>query len=307
MRHSGLLILLLYCLPHCTAAAREPDAASLTPAYQLDALAMSLADAPDTLRADLAYIAIDELAAAYASEADRARNEAGNQPGKRDLRRWANAVEDLALELSALAETVSGATPVQLGISPESSIYLIVDGKPVVVNGPRPREQAALEQRVVRRFCKLNPCDQLIDTDLVSQSSPAAPITAPHWSFSEEKGPICGTVDGLAFQFRSIENLRQKRQTCARVVAELYLLTTEIARHKAGGTHVEWNGLVIHGVPGEAQQLVQLNSDGDTLQLPLPSLAGKADLIELLLPWLAAKVNGVDHHLEVSDAERLLE
>lgn len=308
MRYGGLLLLLLYCLPHYSSAAQDPEKkVSLHTAYQLDVLVMSLADAPQSLRADLACIAINELAMVYASEAGRARAETTRLRGKRDLKRWANAVESLALELEALAETVSDTTPVQLGISPDNSVYLIVGGTPVVVNGPRPREQRALEQRVVRRFCKLNPCEQLIDTGAVLQALPAPPINTPHWSFSEEKGPVCGTVDGLAFQFHSTENLLQKRRQCTRIVAELYLLSTEITGYKARGTHIEWNRVTVHSVPGETWQLVELNSDGVVLQVSVPTLAEKAQLFELLIPWLAAKVSGVAYHLEVTDADRLLE
>lgn len=301
--------LLLLCLaPLGSATAFEPGAAIKQPVYYLDQLALSLKDAPGPVRADLAYAAISELAAAYASESRLARQEMQQQPGQRKLRRWAVAVENLASELDALAQTVTTQSSVRTGFGPGNSLYLIVDDKPVVVSGPRTNDQADLEKRIVSRFCSLHPCKQLIPLPRLSDAEPvvSTQATKTRWSFSEDAGPVCSTDDGLVFQFDNTSDLRRKREACARVVAELQLLATEIIQRKKQGTRVNWKAVKIETLPLGVHHEIQLNNDGDALILYVPALAAAPDLFILLRPWLVANISGVHHRAMISDAETLL-
>ena len=301
--------LLLLCLvPLGIATAFEPGATKKEPAYYLDQLALGLKDAPGPVRADLAYAAISELAAAFTLEARLARQELRHQPGQRKLRRWAVAVESLASELDELAQTVTTQSSVHIGFGPGNSLYLIVDDKPVVVSGPRTDDQADLENRIVLRFCSLHPCKQLIPMPGPSDAEPVVSTraTRTHWSFSEDVGPICSTDDGLVFQFDNASDLRRKREACARVVAELHLLAAEIIQRKKNGTRVNWKAMKIVTLPLGVHHEIQLNNDGDALILYIPALAAAPDLFMLLRPWLAANVGGVHHRAMISDAEILL-
>ena len=301
--------LLLLCLvPLGIATAFEPGATKKEPAYYLDQLALGLKDAPGPVRADLAYAAISELAAAFALESRLARQEMRHQPGQRKLRRWAVAVESLASELDELAQTVTTQSSVHIGFGPGNSLYLIVDDKPVVVSGPRTDDQADLENRIVLRFCSLHPCKQLIPMPGPSDAEPVVSTraTRTHWSFSEDVGPICSTDDGLVFQFDNASDLRRKREACARVVAELHLLAAEIIQRKKQGTRVNWKAMKIKTLPLGVRHEIQLNNDGDALNLYVPALAAAPDLFMLLRPWLAANVSGVHHRAMISDAEILL-
>ena len=148
----GMSVLLLLCMsPPGTAFAFESAAVEKVPAYHLDELAFGLKDASGPVRADLAYAAVAELAAAYARESELARREIQRQPEQRKLQRWAVAVESLASELEQLAQTVTTQSSVQTAIGPGTSLYLSVDGKPVVVSGPRKFVQDELEQRIEYR------------------------------------------------------------------------------------------------------------------------------------------------------------
>jgi hypothetical protein len=156
-------VLLLLCLvPLCIAIAFEAGAAKKEPAYFLDQLALDLKDAPGPVRADLAFAAISELAAAYGLESRLARQEIQRQAGQRKLKRWALAVERLAFELEELAQSVTAQSTVHIRIGPGNNLYLIVDDKPVVISGPRADDQTDLEKRIVSRFCSLQPCQQLL-------------------------------------------------------------------------------------------------------------------------------------------------
>jgi hypothetical protein len=217
-------------------------------------------------------------------------------------------VENLASELDELAQTVTTQSTVHIGFGPGNSLYLIVDDKPVVISGPRTEDQADLEKRIVSRFCSLHPCKQLIPMPGPSAAEPvvSTPATTTRWSFSEGAGPICSTDDGLVFQFDNASDLRRKREACARVVAELHLLAAEIIERKKIGARVNWKAIKIVTLPLGVSHEIQLNNDGDALNLYVPALAAAPDLFMLLRPWLAANVSGVHHRVMISDAETLL-
>jgi hypothetical protein len=275
------------------------------PTYRLDQLAVQLGDSPQALRADLARIVLSEMAAGYAAEAAHARREIQHGSTDRDLRRWAAAVEGLAHELAASAETVTDTTPVRATLDRDNSVTLLVDGQPVTVTGPRIDNQADLEWRIMQRFCDLHPCDTLIEQ--FAETAPPAPAAkhAPHWSFGAQTGPRC-TSDGLEFRFRNTDDLRRKREACSRVVGELYTLIAEIQRYKANGPLLDWNALAIHTLPARDRQQVELSKGGDSIQAYLPALAAEPDLLTLVRPWLVAKVNGLAPPQIVIDAETLL-
>lgn len=312
-RVSGyLLAALLYpgCMPVSAGAPQLPDGDPGVPAWPLNALATELERAPADVRADLAGIALDELAAAYAQEALQARGDQRHDAADRELQRWADAVDRLAAHLATLAASVTSLTTVSIGVSPEHSLYLVIDGEPVVVNGPRTDRQAALEQRILERFCSLHPCASLFAGNSRIASLPArAPVPAnPHWRFSDAAGPVCSSGDGLDFAFRDSSNLLHKRSVCTRAINELNTLAVAIAHHTASGARIEWNALVIRSAAAAGAHEVQVNSDGSTLRLPLrlPLLAAAPRLLSEARPWLAGRIDGRQHRVVIENAEQLL-
>lgn len=271
------------------------------PVMRLNQLAIRLTDGPAPLQADLARIALAELAAVYADEAQRAQRDTRHQSGDHNLRGWAAAVQRLASDYATLAETVHPDTPIELSIGPDNSLNLVVAGQLVVVSSPRMNEQAAFEQRVIQQFCELNRCEGLLDTSAVD--APIDGEIAPaQWIFSDQTGPACSSEDGLEFQFNNLENLDRKRAACASVIAELHRLAAAIAREIASGVRVEWDALEIYNRPVQDQQKVMLNTSGASVQLSLPFLAARQALFSQLRPWLAANVRGERYNLVVINA-----
>jgi hypothetical protein len=124
------------------------------------------------------------------------------------------------------------------------------------------------------------------------------------WSFSPI-GPSCGTDDGLEFQFSNAESLRRKRELCTAIVTELQQLAAHISRQALKGVVIEWNTLRIEPI-GNTSQHVSLNSQGTSIDMPLPYLVALPELFELARPWLAAKVRGETFHLVLINADRLM-
>jgi len=281
----------------------------MTPVYRLNSLAANLADGPAPLLADLARVALEEMVTAYDEEATRARRDRRHRAQRGELWRWATAVEKLAADYAALAQTILPDTPIEISIGPDNGLYLIVDGRPVAVSSPRLREQAAFEQRIIARFCELDLCDDLLDEPAASSPPayvPALGADTTRWSFSQQAGPVCGTDDGLEFQFLNMENLGPKREACTRVVGELNTLAAAIALQVAGGIRVDWNALAIGRGAQAEEQTVILNGEGDFLRLALPALAERGALLAIVRPWLAAKVSGQRYPLVVLNAGQLL-
>lgn len=278
-------------------------------------LAQELANAPSPLRADLAMIALEELAQAYHQEAQRARSDQARQPQDSGLRRWRMAVENLALELNQLAREITPYTPVQISVGADQSLALKIANRSVLLSNPRPREQVALEQRVLQRYCELNGCDPRIDagyittrpfatdaelSDQTTDSSLAG--TTPQWRFNQHNGPICETEDGLEFQFRDLTGLSNKRLACKRIVSELRQLANALQNQP-----IDWSALSIRGASQSALQRVVINYNGDELTLPLPALAASPQLFDMVHPWLAAQLRGQRYHLVIINAEWLME
>ncbi|MDH3526467.1 MAG: hypothetical protein OEN52_07180 [Gammaproteobacteria bacterium] len=300
------LALLLCCLALPPAAARQADSGNPPAASRLSQLAMALGDAPEPLRADFAVIAIAQMAEAHRAEAERARLEAAQLSRERDPTRWAGAVDAYAAELLAIASQVTAQSSLAIRIGAANNVYLIIDGTPVIVNGPLAAQQAAFEQQIIERFCGLYLCDELLAGYQAPLSASRPDKSETQWSFSQHAGPACSTADGLEFQFQDMENLRGYREACARIVAELDTLVRGISRSRSSGIRVDWNSLAIQTLPGSERHEVTLNTAGAVILAPLPGLATTPRLFALLRPWIAARVSGKSYRLVVINANRQL-
>ena len=274
----------------------------------LNRLAIAIGQAPELVRTDFAATVLAEMSAAHTAEADRALAEARHNARDRDLASWAHATADYARQLVLLADSLAtaGSVEIGVGIGPENVAYLDIDGRLVMVTGPRMRQQHVFEQRVIERFCNLYHCDDYLASYQPPQPALQPVAARPRWSFSQQAGPMCSTDDGLVFQFRDTSDLERKRRACSQVVTELNTLATLIAREVAHGIRIDWNRLAIEPVPGENRHRVTLNGDGDSASLALPALADAAAMFRQLRPWLAARVDGKSYRLVLLNSDRLM-
>jgi hypothetical protein len=314
---SGVLTgrgVLVVCVLLCCALPGRLSAGSRLAAYDsqaavpadIDRLAARLQDAPEALRSDFALAVLAELILVYQQEAERARAEVRHGAADRDLLRWSRAVEGMVADLQRLVDQLSPETPVLVSTLYADTVYLIVDGNPVLLTGPRGGENAALERRVVQRFCSRNDCSELIDEEPAVKPAPVTTEEPPLWRFGDAAGPVCASGDGLELQFQNAFALQAKREACSRIVAELNTLASALNQKIAGGTPVDWSRLKIRPASGADVQRVDVNADGDYLLMSLPTLEASPELFRLVLPWLAAKVDGKHYTLVVLNTERLL-
>ncbi|MEN8803022.1 MAG: hypothetical protein ABF297_13710 [Thiogranum sp.] len=287
-----------------SAAEQRPNAP--LPFSEFNRLAKAVSDAPTPVRVDFALAAVSEMVIAYRNEADRARRDARDNMAGRSPVRWAFAVDAYAADLTAVVNSVTGDTAIEIDIGPADGVALNIDGRPVMVSFPETRQQAVFERRVIERFCTIYRCEELIAEYHRPDLSPPVKNAAPLWSFSEQAGPVCATDDGLEFQFQDTVNLSQKRKACGQIVAELNALAGIIAENLSGGVRIDWNRLAIRPLAGEDQHLVELDGQGGSIRMPLPALAATTQLFILVRPWLAAKVKGGGVRQVVINADRLM-
>jgi hypothetical protein len=269
-------------------------------------IAVAISKEPEPVRAEFALAAISEMTAAYTTEAELARIDARSGSDRRGLLRWAGAVDAYAAELAAIGEALAPEAVVGIGIGADSSVYLNIDGRPVLVGTPSARKQGEFEQRIIDRFCATYRCEDFVsDTDLaeVRKQVQGQP---PGWSFSQYAGPACSTADGLELQFQTMQDLRRKREICTQLVAELNLLLVAIDTEVGAGARVDWNRLEIRGSPNADQQQVILNGRGDTLYIAVPGLTQVPDFLNKALPWVAARLKGESYRLVLINADTLV-
>ncbi len=301
--HRAYRLLLAVCglaLLAVAAAGVEPSLS------RFNRIAVAISKEAEPVRGDFALVAISEMAAAHTAEAERARQDARAGNRRQDLMRWAAAVDGYAAELTAIGETLTPETAVDISIGPDKGVYLIIAGRPVMVGTPRARDQAEFEQRIIERFCATYRCDNFVDDFEPVAARARVQGLPPSWSFSQYSGPACSTADGLELQFQTMQDLGRKREICTSLVAELNLLAAAIETETNAGVRLDWNRLEIRGNPNAEQQFVVLNGSGNTLQLAVPGLAAVPDFLRRSLPWLAARVKGESYHLVLLNADTLV-
>lgn len=306
-----LALLLVFCVLPVHVQARGATPGKPVNLPLLVHIAVVVEDSPLPMRRDFAWLAMTEMASMYKEEANRARLEARHTARAGDAARWAAAVVDYAAKMKAMADSITAATPIEIIIGANRSITLYVDGEPVIVTGAISGQQDDYEQRVMEQFCVLYLCERLLaDFDLPVPETAAITkkrsTTAAYWSFSQYAGPVCMTDDGLEFQFREMSGMKQKRAACSRVVAELYDLVYALARKRDQGSMVDWRALQISPIAGSEEHRVMLNTSAE-IRLSLPGLAASKDLLRIVRPWVAARVNGEEFHLVVLNAGDLLQ
>ena len=305
----GLVPILLLGLVLVVAQAQSLTSSEAMPSVVVQ-LARVLQDSPLPMRSDFAWLALTQMSGFYAEEAARARRELRHTSRASDASKWAASVDDYARKMSTLADSITTATPISITIGIDNSVHIYVDGQPVILTGAISGQQSVYEQRVVERFCILYICEDLLPELEYSERETSTALTQTdasraYWIFSQYAGPVCMTNDGLEFQFQQVTDLGEKREACTRAVAELSDLALAIAREQQQGVRVDWAAMRVQSAPADGPQRVILATRVEIV-LPLPMLAENPQLLEMVRPWLKARVRGDAYSLVVLNAGHLM-
>jgi hypothetical protein len=299
----GSLTLTAFALVH--AASTEIPDFRVAPLLDL-AHDVSIGSAQE--KSDFAQIALQEMAFAFESEANRLRDYYADNPHvDREETSWIRSTMNYATFLRALASSAQSFSLVDIYPQSHGEIMLRIDGTPVIIGGPRPKDNAALEQAIVDGYCQLWPCEH--SESKVAQSR-AIIDRASHiegnWSFSASQGPVFETDDGLLFVFSDSNGLSWKKRQCLQVVEELRLLAYSIRYLAERGFPIDWQAVSITSTGVGYPNKVTVNRRGDHAMIRIPSLYQSPGLLQIGLPWVRARVEGRKHQQRFIQAERLL-
>jgi hypothetical protein len=228
------------------------------------------------------------------AEIDLAEGElaASEESGK--LRGWAAAVGQYLGELALLRKDIDQGYDVQLSLGAGNELEVWVDRRAIIATHPRPGHQALLEQAILGVFCSSHDCEMYT---VAAEMVDAVPIPVsradvrPAWNFGPD-GPVCEHRQ-LSVSFSNNRGLTRYRMLCEQFLHEAVRLVDEIAWQGRHGVSVDWSDLAVGSSPGLTQHVVRLNAAGDSVLVTIPVIQGTDGLLQMLVPWLRAEVEGV--------------
>lgn len=243
---------------------------------------------PPETQSDFARTALSQLAEVYMAEADLARHQAANKPGRGKLIGWSRAVDRYAHRLLLSMEDIKQGFPATLSRNKLGIVSVTVADRMVILSHPRADQQAAYEQRVLRDFCTRHDCQALTVPMQAHEPIPlSSSLIEPQWTFTES-GMVC-SHDGITLAFGDVSDLAASRSLCGQLLQEGLALAIEIAWQQRHGVDIDWRVLKILPIPGSTQHRVQLNFAGDSILETLPLLNGSPGLLRDLEPWLKSR------------------
>lgn len=269
---------------------------------------------PEYMRADFAYVAIDEVIGAYEFEFERLS--ARGQVSARELarqRRWAAALRGFLDGLYAARDALDSGAPVQILVAPPASVHVLVGGNGVSLESPRIDAPHRLDDAIVTAYCHHFGCDPaMLDPALLDamQSAPGlasrrAPVGGG-WSFGAGHASTYETVDGLGFMFADVRARTAKEQVCLQVREELRRLAAELAAQRRAGRTVEFDALRLEDAGAAHEQYVVVTPRGPRLRMSLPALARAPGVVEVAREWLRAQAEGEGYRQLFPRADLLL-
>lgn len=284
------LLTLLLAAPRVQAAAR--------PATDLAALVPGLVAATAAERLAFVESAVVELEAAYRPLLAA--------PGAAP--RWAAATLAYMRRLERAASAAAAGAPVAVLVEPAGAVRVVVRGAPLrqfMITSPRAGGTRALEQAIVRRYCRAVSCGgapagrsagaaALAGRGQVTTAVPAA-----------VRAPVAPAGDGLACATVAQPHGRLLTSACHALVAELRELAEALAATGRHGRTVDFAALRPPRRHGALHQ-VTLNRRGEYLSLALPALARAPEVWLAAQPWLRARLAGKVSPLALAPPARLV-
>lgn len=262
-------------------------------------------------RQDFARMALEEMASVYEEEVTRA----AQKPPRRaedwgGYRRWMDTSARQATEYRVLAASISDASVINVVLDGPGTVRLIIDGRNVILAGPRIDGPDVLEARIVERACLYWVCSlpvlsgaQGADgyTDGAETETPTW-RAGGSWSFAQNRGPEYVTANGLHFRFADMQAL-QKKEAASRALASDLTTVAEVAGYLAQqGWPIEWDFLRLGPASG-GQHTLLLNAFGDSVSIDVHDARRLADALPPARDWLRAVATGgtATHHLTGAD------
>jgi len=238
-----------------------------------------------------ASIALSQLAEAYYNEVDLVYN--ADQDATKKQYRWARAVESFANELVRLNDRIIQGGVSEIKLLPLTEPVIHVDNYFVTLTHPRPDQQAAFEHAILAEYCAQMNCD-VVSASVADATSAKAESTKDiaelNWQFAAD-GANC-SYRGLRLKFGREVDFKTVRTRCTVLINEVTKLSSALRWQQQHNVVIEWPKITVSSMQQRNEHSITLNSFGDATVAEVPLLNGSPDLLQAVLPWLRANLNG---------------
>jgi len=251
-------------------------------------------------------ISLDEMAAVYYEEALQAREKSLQSGKDRDkLIRWSRNSLAFANRLQDLGNRVHPGSEVELYFESFGVLYILVEGKPVLVSSPVINRQQSLEQRIINRVCRDMSCpDQLLqqsDTDL-----PRNLWVHARWEISDNGRHVLKTKKGLNFIFPDLQDKQRRQRVCLNIARDLNLVADALRDAGEKGLFIDWGYLYLDVAAGTDKHDLVINQFKDAIRLSLAAIPWLNDYPQVVIPWLQARMEFRDYQFDFYNARELV-
>lgn len=256
---------------------------------------------------DFVKTSLEEMSAIYKEEALAAREKSLLDDKERNkLIRWSRNSLAFANQLDSLRKSVNPSSKLDLYFESFGELYILVNGKPVLISSPVINQQKSLEQRIINNICKRMYCDSKF------LQKPASDLVRSLWVYAEwEVGEndhyLFKTKNGLHFIFPDLKEKKKRQHICLNIARDLNLIADALLDAKEKGIFIDWSYLYIDVIPGSEKYQLIINQFKDAIRLSLTAIPYLNDYPQITIPWLQARIEFEEHVFEFHNAVQLVQ
>ena len=263
-------------------------------------------------------IALFEMQQAYLREIIKSRQAIpASDKKKQKLRRWQHATQAFINELDNYLMLLDSHVYFSLAVNRQQKILIIIDSRPMIINGPNYASHKRMEQNIVQQFCQLHNCSYYLDSNTLAYGLTAGSFyndnslehitnSSGIWLFSSENGPIYMTGQGINCEFNNTSNRKLKAAACESLAGEVTRLAKALQEAEAAGHNIDSEFLALHSSANNEMLQIIINQQGKQIKQSLPLLQKHPELFSEIRPWFMNDSDEQPPDIEISRAERLL-
>ncbi len=282
-------LFLFFCL---NASADHGTEINLTQS-RLIHLAQQIQQADPARKYDFLLITLQQMANAYAEEAEKVALEK-----QKTLKKHAKAVHWQYSSYRYLDSIESAIVQLDIEENPDFFIskqnrivVLFTDQPPVVVSGPNNGSHKRMEKNIVEQFCVIYDCSEYFKSNSENNSLQEQ-LEDPGefggiWNIQRDFKGLFESDTGISCSFKSLKNRTAKEQWMAALHQELILILDALKKATSKGVIVNWPLLKLEPLPltDNAYKLL-INQQKSYIKVNVPVLFHNPELFRRLSPWL---------------------
>jgi len=282
----------------------------LTPARlqstKLFRLARQIQDQSSAGLIEFVKISLEEMASVYQEEALEARQKSIEESKDRDkLIRWSRNSLAFANQLEALIKTINNSSQIELFFESFGELYILINGKPVLISSPVINQQNSLEQRIINRVCRRMQCEKKLLEQPASENVRSIWVYA-QWEISDDNKYVFKTKNGLNFIFNDLEDKKRRQHVCLNIARDLNLIADSLLDAKEKGLFIDWGYMYLGVIPGSEKYELIINQFKDAVRLSLTAIPYLNDYPQVAIPWLQSRIEFGEYQFNFNNATQLV-